>query len=66
MEARVFEFEKAVVSVKRICVNPCAEDEYSVRIEPNNGAEVIETTTLAGIFEPDEHIARRVYDNVEF
>lgn len=64
MKVVEFDFEKAVVSVKRVCVNPCAQDEYLVTVSPKNGKETIEIETLGGIFETDEAIAKRVYNNI--
>lgn len=64
MKAVEFDFEKAVVSVKRVCANPCAQDEYLVTVSPKNSKETIEVETLGGIFEPDEYIAERVYNSV--
>ena len=59
-----FEFEKAVVSVDRICINPCASDEYKVVVTPIDGSDPIEKETLGGAFEPDSAIAERIYNSI--
>ena len=59
-----FEFEKAVVSVERTCINPCASDEYKVVVTPIDGSDPIEKETLGGAFEPDSAIAERIYNSI--
>ena len=54
------EYDKAVVSCRRIVSNPCALDEYEVTITPHGESELIEYT-YGGLFESDEAICDRVY-----
>ncbi len=54
------EYDKAVVSCRRIVCNPCALDEYEVTITPHGESELIEYT-YGGPFESDETICDRVY-----
>ena len=49
------EYDKAVVSCRRIVCNPCALDEYEVTITPHGESELIEYT-YGGPFESDEAI----------
>lgn len=53
------EYDNATVNCKRIAINPCAEDEYKVTIK-SNGLEYV-MYTFGGIFEPDESICDRMY-----
>ena len=54
------EYDKAIVSCRRIVCNPCALDEYEVTITPHGASELIEYT-YGGPFESDEAICGRVY-----
>lgn len=54
------EYDKAIVSCKRIAHNPCGPDEYEVTIKPQGEPEQV-IYTLAGPFESDEAICDRIY-----
>lgn len=66
MNISEFDFEKAAISVKRVRINPCAQDEYAVIVSPKSGKEAIEVETFGGIFETDKAIAERVYNDIDF
>lgn len=55
------EYDKAIVSCKRIAHNPCGPDEYEVTIKPHDEPEQVTIYTLAGPFESDEAICDRIY-----
>ena len=52
-------YNNVTVNCKRIAVNPCALDEYEVTIKSNDLELVI--YTYSGLFESDEAICDRVY-----
>lgn len=52
-------YNNVTVNCKRIAVNPCALDEYEVTITSNDLEHVI--YTYSGLFESDEAICDRVY-----
>lgn len=54
------EYDKAVVSCRRIVCTPCALDEYEVTIKPN-GKPQQTIYTYGGLFESNEAICDRVY-----
>ena len=54
------EYDKAIVSCKRIAHNPCGPDEYEVTIKPHGEPEQV-IYTRAGPFESDEAICDRIY-----
>lgn len=54
------EYDKAMVSCKRIAHNSCGPDEYEVTIKPHGEPEQV-VYALAGPFEKDENICDRVY-----
>lgn len=53
-------YNKAIVNCKRIAYNPCGLDEYEVTITPSE-SESVTLYTFAGVFEMDEAICDRMY-----
>ena len=58
------EYDKAIVSCKRIAHNPCGPDEYEVTIKPHGEPEQV-IYTLVGPFESDEAISTYKFVNHE-
>ena len=54
------EYDKAIVSCKRIAYSPCGPDEYAVVIKPYVEPEQMVCTFL-GPFESDEEMCDRIY-----